>query len=389
MTSVLCFGLFLALSGLISYEDWTTRKIRNRHILVGLGLCLAGSALLLTNSVLGAHRLRFWLLGEYYLPLRYYPHLAAHVALSLTAGFALWRASIWPAGDAKFFAVASFFVALIDPNLPGFPWLLFLLLLINVFVPAGVLFALETCVLLAARAAAASPADWRVGLKAAAERAAIRLREAWPYRREYAVLAANLFLFFLLFQSLAPRLVAGLREPWRSLGLFAVMFVAWDRLVTALRDRRFGGLLLLLVLPAALALGWSPWQAARMTLGFGLLLGLGRLALDWVVERESRRDLRCEELAAGAILSDESWSRLSAEESLSGRLGRRVPDGLSGAEAEAVRQWLRLRGEKGHSVYRTIPFAFWILLGSLLTLTLRASVVARGAAVLDRLKEAL
>ena len=85
MTAVLYYGAFVTLASVISFQDWRERKIRNQLIVAGLLACAAGVCVLLVNSLLGVNGRRFWLLGEYYLPLRYYPKMAAHVALSLAA----------------------------------------------------------------------------------------------------------------------------------------------------------------------------------------------------------------------------------------------------------------------------------------------------------------
>ncbi|MDD5305472.1 MAG: hypothetical protein PHS14_20420, partial [Elusimicrobia bacterium] len=93
MTSVLYYGLFVSLASVISFEDWRERKIRNNLILAGLLACGTGFCLLLVNSLLGVNHARLWMLGEYYLPLRFYPKMLAHVLLSLAAGVGFWRYS--------------------------------------------------------------------------------------------------------------------------------------------------------------------------------------------------------------------------------------------------------------------------------------------------------
>lgn len=383
MTSVLYYGLFVSLASVISYEDWRERKIRNRLIVLGLLACGAGFALLLANSVLGANRARFWLLGEYYLPLRFYPRLLVHLALSLAAGVGFWRWSIWPAGDAKFFAVAAFFAALIDPNLPGFPLLLFLILLINIFVPAGLVFAVETLVKLAVAVPRLREVNWPKRTKAWAEVALIRFREAWPYRAEYAMLAVNLFALFFALQLGSARFGRLLPEPWGSLAVFVLMFACWGRLTLVLRDKRVGALAfaaLCVAVPAgALRFHWDARAglaaAARMVFNFGMLLSVGRVVFHWIIERDSLRELVPENLQHGDILSDGTWARIRAEKDLAGAFGERYVDGLTRSEAATLKAWLLERRASDFSVYHTIPFAFWIFLGTLLTLSYRGSVV--------------
>lgn len=397
MTAVLCYGAFLGLASVISYEDWRTRKIRNRLVVGGLLACAAVLLVLLANSLLGAGRLRLGALGEYYLPLAFYPRLALHLALSLAAGVGLWRWGIWPAGDAKFFALAALFAALIDPNLPGFPLLLCLILLINIFVPAGIVFALETVVVLLLRAPRLRAVDWPKWRKAKAEVAVIRARELWPYRGEYLILVVNLFALFFALQSLSSYVRPFVAEPWGSLSVFVLMFVFWGGLVTVLRNRKVGLAAFALLCAAALVgvfhlhldVGAGFRAAGRMTLNFGMVLSVGRVAFAWIIERDSLRELRAESLKHGDILSDATWQRLAAEKELSGKMDPRYVDGLSDADAATLKTWLAGRASGDYNVYHTIPFALWIFLGTLLTLSYRGSVVAALAPHLSRAWEAL
>lgn len=397
MTAVLCYGAFLGLASVISYEDWRTRKIRNRLVVAGLLACAAVLLVLLANSLLGARQLRFGPLGEYSLPLAFYPSLALHLALSLAAGVGLWRWQIWPAGDAKFFALAALFAALIDPNLPGFPLFLFLILLINIFVPAGIVFALETIVNLLLRAPRLRAVDWPKWRKAKAEMAAIRARELWPYRGEYLILVVNLFALFFALQALSSYVRPLVAEPWGSLSVFVIMFVFWGGLVTVLRDKKvglaaFAGLCaaaLVGVFHLHLDVGRGFAAAARMTLNFGMVLSVGRVLFAWIIERDSLRELRGDELKHGDILSDRTWLALGAEKELAGRMDPRYVDGLSDADAATLKAWLAGRAAADYNVYHTIPFALWIFLGTLLTLSCRGSVVTVMAPYLVSAQEAL
>lgn len=397
MTAILYYGLFVSLASVISFEDWRERKIRNHLIMIGLAACAAGFSLLLLNSLLGARGARLGPLGEYYLPLRFYPRLVLHVLLSLAAGVGFWRYSVWPAGDAKFFALAAFFTALIDPNLPGFPLLLCLVLLINIFVPAGLVFTAETLVKLALSAPRLRGVDWPLWLKATRDMISIRAREMWPHRAEYLILVVNLFAFFFALQTAMSRCAGLVREPWGSLAIFVLMFAGWGFLVRVLRDKRVGvAAFAALCLAAPVGLLYLRWDvragmiaAARMTFNFGMLLSVGRLVFGWIIERDSLRELRAEDLKYGDILSDATWSLLQAEGELAGKLGKRYVDGLSHGDVAALKEWLALRPAPGYSVYHTIPFALWIFLGTLLTLSYRGSVVTALAPYFIRAQEVL
>lgn len=384
MTAVLYYGFFVGLASVVSFQDWRERKIRNSLILLGLLACGAGLLLLLANSVLGARHERFWMLGEYSLPLRFYPKLICHVLLSLAAGVGFWRWSIWPAGDAKFFTLAAIFTALIDPNLPGFPYLLFLVLLINIFVPAGLVFVLETLVNLALAVPLLRSVNWRMWLKGRGEVVAIRVREAWPYRVEYLMLAVNLFAFFFALQAAASRLGRLVPEPWGTLAVFVLMVAFWGKVTVVLRNKKVGlaafAFLVIVVPASALHFHWDARAgfaaAGRMTFNFGMLLSFGRMLFTWLIERDSLRELRTEELQYGVVLSDRTWERIGEDKELAAKMETRCVDGLTHGDVAALKSWLAGRTASDYSVYHTIPFALWIFLGTLLTLSYRGSVVA-------------
>ncbi|MBI3566122.1 MAG: prepilin peptidase [Elusimicrobia bacterium] len=397
MTALACYAFLLALGAAASFQDWRERKIRNRLILAGLAFAAAAAGGLFLNSLAGHWRWRLGPIGEFYLPARFYPRLALHAALSLGAGFLVWRLSVWPAGDAKLFALLALLAALVDPNLPGFPSYLFLLLLINIFVPAGLVFAVETVAKAVLRLRALGELDWRVWPKAKAEMVVVRLRDLWPHRFDYFVLAVNLLALFLGLQAAQARFFRAVAEPGRSLGTFAFAFVCWQGGASVLRDRRVG-LAAFAALCAAAAGGalFGGWpggarlrDAARMTLNFGLLLSFGRLAFDWFIERDSLRELPAEQVELGTVLADQTWSALSAEKELAGRMGARCVDGLTEQDARTLKAWLGGKGAPAVAAYRTIPFAFWIFLGTLLTLSSRANAVALLAPWLGRARAAL
>jgi|GEM_PF-2508233 len=391
MIASFTYYLFLALGLVVSYEDWSQRRVRNRWIILGLSAGAAGLLILLWNSTLGYQHLHLGRIGESYLPWRYYPKVLIHTGLSFAAAYTMWRLAIWPAGDAKFFTLFAFLTALIDPNLPGFPLLLFMLLLVNIFVPAGLLFAAETVGHMLQRAAGLWGVDWRIWLKARADAIEVRLREAWPCRYQYLTMLVNLFALFYLAgtaQHYSHRLAWG---PFGNVMLFLLMFVAWGKITMVLRDRRMG-YLALASLAAAMSGGavFGHWDvlaiivaALKMTANFGVFLSVARLVFHWYIELESLRELRPEHLQPGIVLSDETWQRLAAEKDLADKLGGRFSDGLAQGEVEAIKAWLASRSAAAsnppaasYTFYHTIPFAVWIFLGSLYTVVRRDNLVA-------------
>ena len=384
MTEIVYYGVFLILGAVVSFEDWKEKKIRNRWIFLGTIVCASGLSWFLGNSLLGYRHLHFLGLGEYYLPWRYYPRVLLHLFLSLAAGVVLWRLSIWPAGDAKFYTLLSFFAVLIDPNLPGFPQVLFLLLLVNIFVPAGLLFAGETVLRLLVRLPKLGEAGRWARFLGGIDRLRVRCKEVWPYRYEYLVLAVNLFAVFFLLQRELPRLGRYVSGPWVSLAIFASMSLAWRGLAAVLRNKIVGllafGSLSVWMLSGYLLWHWNIGEflasALKMTANFWLFLSFGRGLFTWLIERESLRDSPAGQLRHGVVLSDESWSRIGSEEGISEEMGERYSDGISEDEAVSLRSWLDGKGIAGLTVYQTIPFALWIFFGTFLTVSRGCNVVA-------------
>ena len=109
----------------------------------------------------------------------------------------------------------------------------------------------------------------------------------------------------------------------------------------------------------------------------------------WIIERDSLRELRDEDLKYGDILSDSTWASISAEKELADKMGARYVDGMSHGDVATLKAWLANRAAPGYSVYHTIPFALWIFLGTLLTISYRGSVVTALAPYFIRAQEIL
>lgn len=396
------YYLFLGLGAVVSYEDWTHRRIRNHWIGLGLLACAAGLCYLLWNSLLGYQHQRFGWLGERYLPWAFYPKVLIHLFLSLTAAYTLWRMAIWPAGDAKLYILFALMTALIDPNIPGFPLLLFMVLLVNTFVPAGILFAAETVGIVASRAPALLRLDWGKWLKAKAEVVVIRAREAWPYRTQVLTMVVNLFVLFYAMEALQLRFRRLALGPFGNLVLFLLLISLWSRLAGFMRNQAIGLVafvsLSAVALAGALRWHWDVWallvETLKTTVNFGVALSCARILFYWFIEAESLRELRAEHLRAGVVLSDETWAQLSSEGGLSEKLGERYSDGLSEDAAGALKEWLSSRKAPpqppaegpapaapvvspvpSYTVYHTIPFAVWIFLGAWFTISRRCNMV--------------
>ncbi|MBI5622576.1 MAG: hypothetical protein HY924_02225 [Elusimicrobia bacterium] len=397
MIASLYYKIFLVLGAIVSFEDWTEKRIRNHWILLGLALCGAGMIYLMWNSFLGHQHVAPFGSSHYYMPWRYYPKVLAHLVLCVSASFALWRFNVWPAGDAKLYILFGLFASLIDPNIPGFPLLLFMLILVNVFVPAGIFFAAETLMRVAGGLRNAAEIEWGKSAKALAERTAVRVKDAWPFRYHYAALTVNLLALFFGMMVLGSKFQKLSVGPFGQMLVFLALLVVWGRIMVFLQNRSIGWIALV-ALSAVLVGGtlmkhWSVWawlaSAVKMTISFGMFISFTRILFDWFIEWDSRRELDPEALKTGSVLSDETWSRLKSEPGLSDKLGDRYSDGLTAEEVEALKAWLAGQEAGSYKVYHTIPFAVWIFMGTLLTLYYRGSVLVLLAPYYGRVKAGL
>ena len=376
-------GIILLIGGAATASDWRDNRVPNRLSLLGLAAFAAGVAYHLVVSALGCWGLRWFDLGEYYMPWRFFPMLGAHALLSLTAGWTLWRLDIWPAGDAKLYIVLSWLLPLANANLSGFPKLLFMVFLINCFVPSGLLFAGEAVV----RLAAAVPPIFSKGIvyaiKSNLNRFMHRVKDVRPFRLEAAALLVNLACLFFVMTSAQARLHHQPLGPLGQIMIFFAMLAVWQRLASLLNRPRLGAAALCVfgacavsAVAAGLDLGGLLWNTGKTMVGFGFFLSFARMGVSGVIERSSLREIPPEELNPGALLSDEAWAALSKDADSLGIVEERNCDGLTAGEVEALRNRMTARGERSLSVYRTVPFAAWIFLGAILTLAHRGTVVA-------------
>lgn len=260
-------------------SDERFNRIPNRRLLFYLGLAGAGYAVLLATAVLAS----FGGLGLSfpYPPWGYFPAAALQPLLGAGAAVLLWRLGQWPAGDAKLFAVASFWLAVADPASPLLPWRLPLVFLMNVFIPAAVFVLVRTAVWVWRDKLRHRAGFWReMGLRRMPEylregtaQLKASLRESWARWRASTAsdptTAAERAVDILAMTAagavvtvwLGPRF--GLRLPGPLLGIAACL--GWDA-VRRTAGSRASWALCAVGLAAA---GWGQPQGAWTALGHG------------------------------------------------------------------------------------------------------------------------
>ena len=366
-------GLFLV----ISREDNATGKIRNKLILLGFMLLGATLALLALQSAVNTA------FAAALLP----PHLAGvfftgyllHACIAAAAAIALWKGGAWPAGDAKMFILAAMALPLIAPRSANFPRLLFLSLLMNVFIPAGVFFAAEAAAGALRRLYAESGGRAGAALLVRARAAFTAMEDKTG--KAGAFVALTLLFAGVRFMKDAYRGPFHISEPL----FFALMMLLWPALSSLFK----AGGRVILCCAAAGALGAAFHPLGRLLLvnaAYGLTRSLPFTVFNQLLRGLMNRDTLTAPLpgalALGTILTEKYYLRLKQAfpDFYSDNFGTVYPDGLTAGQAERLKALLARpeAAEKGLLPVEARsgqPFAAWIAAGTALTLLLNGGTV--------------
>ena len=365
------FGVYAAVS------DFRRRRIDNRLIVIGLGAALLGYAYLACNTLLGSHRLSFAGLGLWYLPASFYPQVALHAGLCVVAAITLWYLRVWPAGDAKLFILLSSLLPLAARNLPGFPSILAVILLINIFVLAGIFVA----AVVAKECLAVLPQLLRRNLwedvKAFVDTMNKRIQDEWPRRHKILMLVWNTFALFLLFQMVCSAFRLLGMSIAVQLGLYLATLMVLERIQKILMRSDVAALSLFAVSMCLLLMGLVfRWDlvlqlrgGVRIAIGFVLFFGFIRGLVMWHLQSNRVTTVEAGELRAGMRLTAETVAGLGTEKRVEPEaLPDSYPDGLSQDEAHALRSSLSEHPQMQLQIHLSRPFAVWILAGCAWTL---------------------
>ena len=387
--SVFYYDILLLMGLVVSFEDWREKKIRNKWIFSGLALVLGGYGYLFINSMLGYSKHLWMGMGEIYLPWSFYPMAAGHAALVVVTGLLTWWLRLWPAGDAKLYILFGMLVALVDHNIRGFPYLVFLKLLINIFVPAG-LWVLATVLVGSALSLPGAlfrslrPIVIYRAVTGFYDRTTKRMRDIWPYRYGFLVYFLNIAVMFFTVHLIENRFAAMsfLKGPLGRLMLMGAMFLVWDPISRVFKGKKFWRSWVVLLAwwlmdpPLREIDMFKAAEDALITVViFGILLTALRTAVGLILRRESEETLDAENLAPGMILSQSAWESLrdfgrERDEEAPGRYA----DGLFPDEVAKLKSWKEVP-KFVVTVYRSTPFAFWVFYGTLLTLLVPKNAV--------------
>lgn len=268
------WAVFLFMWLQVALHDQKNQKILHLHLRRGLAFAAACYGLMLASSAAGQLG---WVSVFYRWP--FYLDLAAHVVTSAAVALAMWRAGVWPAGDTKLFVLLSLIFPMMEVSGSFHGGWLFLLVLINTFIPASVVVFWQALRWVwQSRLKHQSSFMRQMGLRRAFDYASERLRAnaprllgevrgAWEGLKENPLSLLSTLLSWAVSMFLMAALSLLLKDLvasplLRTLLCFAALFT-WSRATSAVG----GGLPLLVSLAGAAALIVSRTPALWAELG--------------------------------------------------------------------------------------------------------------------------
>jgi len=380
--SAVVFGLAWVF---ISLRDIKERKVLNRTLLLGAAFAACGYALLAADTALAtagvvsrAHPFYVW---------GFFRASLLHALMCFGAALALWAFGIWPAGDAKLFALLAVLFPLLDGNNLLFPSHLFLAFLLNIFVPAACVVTLQVLRHLWQTRLRHRLSSLRaMGPRIAAAYLWRSLRErAGALRAEPGALLGRA-LSFAAFTALGSSMQLALQPVYQSvrglppflwLGLYFGM--RWAR---SLVSSRAVTLCSLAVAAFGLwcrpALDFRSFASLflRWSLVWMLLSRLVRLVGEQLDSQEIR-ECGVAELKPYMVLAPSTWDKIRADDEFyQEHFSMRYADGLSPGQTEALRDWCERNSVATLQYQNTMAFSFWIFAGIFLTWTLQRDVLS-------------
>ena len=396
MTSILDFLLLpiLLFIGLItSYEDIKYGKVRNKWIQLGFYWGLGIFILLIIWRFLAAPLTKFFYLqilhrsAESPMPvftfnLDFLLSSLANCALAGIIAFFIWRINAWAAGDAKLFIVFSLLIPLTKYQysylkiFPSFTLLIniFFIFLLYLLISSGIFYLRKT-------GQKIKTAGWRNFFRPA-KNIKINFHPAQAGKKLITV-GENLLLPFLIilffnFAQPAIKKLWGLDiMPYQSL-LFACLIIfssqtaPWLKkpLVLKIIALMFGLICLFGLFYDSQSTLKIIWQTIKSMAVFMVFFALFRKSIDFYLKKTQTKIIELKKLQARmfvdpAILEKAS---LSADHNFK-------RSGLNNEQTEIIKKKLAEEKIETITIFRTSPFAPFMLLGALTTLWLQNSLL--------------
>lgn len=376
---------FIAL--ITSYQDLRYGKIKNKWIILGLIYGLSLVAIFFVWDLVAHPLSQFYYLKIKHLSanspmpvftvsLPYLKALIINFFLSVAVAFLMWWLRAWSAGDTKLFFVLALLLPLKYYTKTYFPFFPALALLTNIFIPIFIFFAVKALlffgqVIIEKIRAKKIKSDFNRldkskivdGLRLfIAFTAMLLLAQFW---RQSANPLFSLNSFTTQITALAamyllsPALTKILRRSW-VLWIFVSLF-----LVTLVVGFVYFKNSLVSII----------WQALYLAFIFLVLIGLVRKILDFYIKERGVSEIAPENLKPHSQISQEFLLEIKkgAPEIYQAASKERYwsPESLA-----LIKKFCLERNQSTIKVYKSFPFAVWMMAGLIITIILKGSILS-------------
>ncbi|MBU4432224.1 FUSC family protein, partial [Patescibacteria group bacterium] len=304
---IISLVIMFVIGKLILDDDLVTRKIRNKWILFGL---IFGEILFFSFLVIGQ------------ISNEYITTVWLNSALALLLGFLMWYAQVWPAGDAKFFALFAFLLPLEYYNKSYVPIFPSVVLLVNIFI---------------------------------------------PFLFFIFIKAAFLFLSDLIFEIKKSSMNVVLIKFWNDT---KKQFL---KLLVNLKNPKYyliniskitlKYLLYFFILHRSFQIQLN---ISKIIYYFIFFLALNRILGYYYNKSEMK--IRVEELKPGMNLSEVERNKIIEKKEFLASLGRFMAEGLTIEQVEKIKIYYFSNNHQEINIVKSLPFSVWIILGALITI---------------------
>jgi len=310
----LFLGAILLISVLVEIEDAKSKKIRNKLIVAGF---LAGFLLFLAAYGFGIYNKFDYLIK-----------VIINVAISFLAGFAIWRLGFWSAGDAKLFILFSFLLPLYYYQKTFLDYFPSFVLIINCFIAFLIFLIFKSFYF------------WF--------KSAVDLIKNKKIRKE--ILTEYL-------DEKKNKLIGFFKNKKIFLKMFFKISV---------------GLLIYFIL--ARFLFKSGFQPKIFFIFFFVFFAINAL-IGFYINKYSKEKIKIEDLRIQMNLAAETILKLKENKNFFKDLGVLRPEGMEGRQANLIKEHLSKNNVKEVYIYKSTLFSLWIIIGTLMTILLKGSVV--------------
>lgn len=313
MLNYLFVSLILSLSFFVVVDDIRYKKIKNKSLILGASFGLVLFAVFLLGGGISVS---------------YVENVLINSGIALVVSFGLWKWGIWPAGDAKLFALFSFLLPLefySKSYLAYFPALSFL---VNSFVMILFFIFIKSSFLLV-------------------EDFICESKKKGFIKNVFSILDKKIYKF--------NERIHEKRKLFKDSLRFILVLIIY-----------------IFVIKFYLRFYISPASFIEHLIVIALIF----MFFESYIDKFSIELISVDELAEKMNLTDKSIKKIKNIPVMSSQLGAFRPDGLSLMQVKIIKKYAYDKGVGGLYVYRTIPFSPWIIAGLLVTMILRANILS-------------